>query len=168
MIRTLVASRELAVWNSTHDRFLAGLVLDTMCLSWCGCSDSGPRRVPVSGTVTVDGALLEKGTIQFAPVDNSGPMVAVTVNSGNFQAPADAGPIAGECKVNILVQKDLGFSLDDDLAYARAAKQSKRPLSPMSSRPPVFVDQSQQIVRLDAARDDLNLELVTPGRRKSR
>ena len=168
MMRTLISSREMALWNSTHDRFLVGLVLATLGVTLCGCGDTGPRRVPVAGTVTVDGALLEKGTIQFSPVDNSGPMVAVTVDSGSFQVPADSGPIAGECKVNVLVQKDLGFALDDDVAYAQAASKARRPLSPSPARPPVFVDQSQQIVQLDAPRDDLNLELMTPGRGKSR
>ena len=70
----------MALWNSTHDRFLVGLMLATLCVALCGCGDAGPRRVPVAGTVTVDGNLLEKGTIQFSPVDNSGPMVAVTVS----------------------------------------------------------------------------------------
>ena len=42
------------------------------CLSLLiGCGDGRPRRVPVSGHVTVDGQLLEHGSILFAPADNS-------------------------------------------------------------------------------------------------
>lgn len=168
MLRCSFASVELAGWNIIHDRVLSGLVLLILCLGLCGCSDSEPRRVSVSGTVLVDGAPLPKGTVQFAPVDNTGPMVSVTVESGKFEVPQSVGPLAGTSLVDVLVIRDLGFALDDDAAYAQAVRRSRKPLSPTPTHPPIFADASQRTVELSSDRTDLCLQLQTPGKRRGR
>ena len=48
---------------------LAGLLI---AYAVTGCGKSGPKTVPVSGTVTVDGAPLNAGQVTFFPVDNTG------------------------------------------------------------------------------------------------
>jgi hypothetical protein len=43
---------------------LAGL-----CLTVAGCSDGLPSRVPVAGTVMIDGAPVTRGSVMFIPTD---------------------------------------------------------------------------------------------------
>lgn len=168
MFRSLNTPSDVAAWNSTHDRFLVGLILGAICLSMFGCGKPEFQRIPVAGTVKVDGKPLEKGAIQFSPADNVGPMVSVTVESGKFQVTEEAGPVFGENNVQVLVYRDLGFALDDEEAYTKAVQKAKRTISPIPSKPPVFADPSQQLVRIDIPRDDLSFELVTSGKKKAR
>jgi hypothetical protein len=168
MIRQCLASEEMNFWSVIHDRVLSVLVLTGLCLGLCGCGDAGPRRVAVSGTVLVDGAPLPKGAVQFAPADNTGPLVSVTVESGKFEVPESIGPLAGTSLIDVLVIRDLGFDLDDDAAYAQAVRKSRRPLSPTPAQPPVFADASQRTVELSSNRTDLCFQLQTPGKRRGR
>lgn len=168
MIRQYLASEEMNFWSVIHDRVLSGLVLTGLCFGLSGCGDAGPRRVAVSGTVFVDGVPLPKGAVQFAPVDDTGPMVSVTVESGKFEVPESIGPLAGTSLIDVLVIRDLGFDLDDDAAYAQAVRKSRRPLSPTPAQYPVFTDASQRTVELSSNRTELCFQLQTPGKRRSR
>jgi len=69
----------------------------------CGEGDELPREA-VSGTVTLDGKPLEKGTIQFAPVAG-GQGAAVEgggmIESGKYSIPRDRGLVPGNYHVAI-------------------------------------------------------------------
>jgi hypothetical protein len=66
-----------------------------------GCSN-GPRRAAVSGTVRVDGKPLERGVINFLPVDgNRGPGAGGVIKDGAFDVKAADGPVVGNNRVEI-------------------------------------------------------------------
>ncbi len=48
-------------------RFTAGLGLALICFAFAGCGGGGPKIVPVSGTVMIDGQPLTYGHVQVLP-----------------------------------------------------------------------------------------------------
>ena len=74
-------------------------------LTGCGeATGDGPRRYPLSGTITYNGAPLPAGKIYFEPdgaKDNSGPMVAAEIANGTYQTPTAKGTIGGPHIVRI-------------------------------------------------------------------
>jgi hypothetical protein len=56
-----------------------------------GCGRSGPKMVPVSGTVLLDGAPLPAGEIYFLESQSSGPTV-FPVSAGKFEGRLTVGP----------------------------------------------------------------------------
>ena len=76
---------------------ICGLIAVLMSGFFAGCSgDPGPRRVAVSGNVTVDGKPMESGIIRFLPTSkNGGPSASVLVTDGHFSLSSATGPIAG-------------------------------------------------------------------------
>jgi hypothetical protein len=84
-------------------RILAAALL---AASVIGCGDSGPRRVPVSGTVSLNGKPLEGAIISFLPVpENKEGMPAedITGPSGNYKAMTKgrSGVVPGKYRVSI-------------------------------------------------------------------
>jgi hypothetical protein len=78
---------------------LAGLV------AAAGCSDSGPKLVPVEGRVTLDGKPVKEMLINFQPVGNTHGTGAnaMTDADGKFtlmDSRGDTGAYAGEYKVS--------------------------------------------------------------------
>ena len=55
-----------------------------------GCSDGNVARL--SGTVTLDGALVEKGTISLAPADGRAPTAEALINGGKYSVTTLPGP----------------------------------------------------------------------------
>jgi hypothetical protein len=86
---------------------LLPLLLALVCLTGCG----GVKRVPVSGTVMLDGKPLADGTISFVPDESKGNNVRAAcighVTSGSYElqsigvTASDSGPgvVAGSYKV---------------------------------------------------------------------
>ena len=66
----------------------------------CGGGDGYPR-VPVSGTVTLDGQPLATGTITFEPKQPLPTQAGGKVVAGKFEIPKEAGPVPGEYAVAI-------------------------------------------------------------------
>jgi hypothetical protein len=62
--------------------------------------DSGPRRMPVSGTVTFKGAPLKEGTITFIPLTTT-TQEGAPIADGKFSFPADKGLAPGIYRVSI-------------------------------------------------------------------
>jgi len=60
-------------------------------LATVGCSDGGPSREDVSGTVTFDGQPLESGEILFFPAGGGGTPEGGTIAGGKFEFQATAG-----------------------------------------------------------------------------
>lgn len=77
-------------------------------VSFCGCSEeTGPPALPmfkVSGTVTLEGQPLEKGSIVFDPADNKGTPVQGGIENGKFEFEAPAG----DKKVSISAVRETG------------------------------------------------------------
>src|SRR5947207_1494492 len=68
----------------------ATLLVVFLALSAFGCGKSGPKVVPVSGTVTLDGRPLAEGLISFKTIQ-TGAVEAFDIKDGEFQGNAQAG-----------------------------------------------------------------------------
>ncbi len=138
-----------------------------MCVCLVGCGQSGPERIAVSGTVLVDGQPLRAGSVQFIPAgETRGPAASAAVKDGKFELPANDGPLKGTQRIEVIVQKELPFAIDDDAAFAQASQNGRVPITPTSSAV-AFRDPSQQQMDLKQSASDLKFELVTqaPPRR---
>jgi len=78
-------------------QLLCGLV----CLAlFSGCGDS--RRQSVKGTVTLDGAPLDRAAITFFPLTGTlGPAAGANVENGEFHVTAKKGTFTGQFRVEI-------------------------------------------------------------------
>jgi len=74
-----------------------------MAVGLAGCGAENPReRLPVSGTVTLDGAPLDQGSIQFAPLvreDSVGS--GAMIKDGKYEIPELKGLPVGKYRVRI-------------------------------------------------------------------
>jgi hypothetical protein len=70
-------------------------------LSTCGCGSEVPQGIPVSGTVSYQGAPLDHGSIEFAPVGDEGIFSGAPIVAGTYEIPEENGLTAGEYEVRI-------------------------------------------------------------------
>ena len=77
------------------------------CLTGC---NRHPDRASVEGTVSFQGQLVERGTVELHPLDGTtGPMVGSVIENGRFRIPAEKGPlVGGTYRVRILGMKKTG------------------------------------------------------------
>ena len=67
-----------------------------------GCEQGDPLgRLPVRGTVTLDGEPLDEGVIQFLPTTANGSRTGGLVAAGRFDIPAQNGLLPGTYKVTL-------------------------------------------------------------------
>jgi hypothetical protein len=86
----------------------SGVAILVAALALGGCSydpwspvDTLPR-VPIAGTVTLDGTPLAQGMIQFDPApETKGTTVAAEIQGGKFAIAKAQGPVPGKYKVKI-------------------------------------------------------------------
>ena len=68
----------------------------------CGCRDSNPLgRKAISGTVTLDGAPLKQGSINFQPMQHGGVSSGAVIADGKFAIAAEKGLPKGKYRVVI-------------------------------------------------------------------
>ncbi len=104
----------------------AAVVLLAM-LPLCGGCDNGPPRAAVRGMVTLGGEPLKQGVIQFVPLDEgAGPKYSLPIVDGQFEAPAAAGPPAGNHRIEIQSTYNGGYAPDDEQAVAKIKAAGKR------------------------------------------
>lgn len=85
-----------------------------------GCGPRGPRRAAVEGTVTLAARPLAHGRILFLPQPPAqGPVAAAVIHEGRFQLSRQEGPVVGMNRIDVEIERPLGFALDDEAAYAR-------------------------------------------------
>lgn len=90
----------------------AALTLCVCALILNGCGPKGPKRVEISGKVTVDGEPVGKGTIKFDPVDGQGSSDGGAINDGAFICEVTTG----EKKVTVNGSKVVGKFEYDPMA----------------------------------------------------
>jgi len=75
-----------------------------------GCGDRGPRLVPVSGVVTLDGKPVADAGVMFKPAGNLPPASATTDAEGKFRLATlnKPGAVLGEHRVSIVKQETTG------------------------------------------------------------
>ena len=105
--------------------FAAGLLL----LS--GCSDAGPQRASVSGTVLVDGQPFEEGTINFFPVgDTQGPSAGAVIEKGEYQIERQKGVVVGQNRVEIQGNRKTGRKIPDPMGSGALVDELVEALPP--------------------------------------
>lgn len=78
-----------------------------------GCGGDPYQRVPVAGTITLNGQPLESGMISFTPDDGSDPVASAIVTDGKYALDRHDGPQPGLHRVSIWSPKSTGRQLDD-------------------------------------------------------
>lgn len=112
------------------DAILAGL----LALAVAGCGARGPQRAAVEGTVTRGGQPVPYGRIVFIPQPPAqGPVASAIVVDGRFQLDRREGPVVGPNRVEVQIERPLGFALDDEAAYARARGRVQPAIVPVAS-----------------------------------
>ena len=93
----------------------------------CGGKTDPFDRIPVAGTVTIDGAPLSRGTIRFIPEESTpGPKVALPVVDGSFRGDRTVGPVAGRHRVEVEPDESDEFPHDGEEVLEQLAKEGKR------------------------------------------
>ena len=115
-------------------------------LSLAGCTAESDRR-PISGTVSVDGTPVVRGSISFFPDHgHSGPAASTSISAGKYRFTSVNGPSAGPHRVVVGVETNppglaiTGASLSE---RSSSAKQAPSEIStnvnptkePIASRP---------------------------------
>lgn len=74
----------------------------------CGGPD-GPPRGAIEGTVTLDGAAIERGSITFRPTGGTqGPAAGAPIAQGRYRLSAADGPVVGRNRVEIYAPRKTG------------------------------------------------------------
>ncbi len=90
-----------------------------------GCSESGPSRKPVFGTVSNSAANPVNGGISFLPAAGTkGPAATAAVVEGKFRFAAADGPVPGQYQV-LIVPKIIKDIPKSDSAKNTAATKAK-------------------------------------------
>jgi hypothetical protein len=108
------------------NRTFAYIALCSAMAALVGCGSSGLRREHVLGEVTLNGKSLPSGRIRFVPMDQNKIQATAGIQQGKFELPGDEGLPAGDYRVEIEGDVDLGFAIDDDVAFSN--RNRKRPL----------------------------------------
>lgn len=91
-----------------------------------GCGGEALNRAAVAGKVVVDGKPLRSGRILFLPeAAGGGPAVSAVIRHGEYQIPIEKGPVVGPQRVEVEIDRQLGFEIDDEAEFAK--RNSGRP-----------------------------------------
>ena len=115
----------------------------------------GSGELPIAGTVLVDGAPIDSGTVRFDPVDSGkGNGLGGMVKAGSFQLPAGHGLVPGKYRVSATAFKKTGKTITD---YQRGAVEEMVQLP--------LVDSPKEMELSHDISTNLTLEFMTAGRR---
>ena len=126
----------------------------------CGGSD-GPSRIPISGTVTVDGAPLPAGTVTLVPVDDTpGGKVAGAIADGQYAVPPSVGPVPGTYRVEIVAESPDEPPAGVELSPDELARLKSNPPSRPQPLPTIYNIASTLRRELPAEGDRLDFALT--------
>jgi hypothetical protein len=90
-------------------KWLRPILFPLVLLLLSGCGSGGADRGAVSGTVKIDGKLLEQGSILFTPIEGThGSVAGGKIENGRFQFSAKTGPALGRNRVEIRAMRKTG------------------------------------------------------------
>jgi hypothetical protein len=105
----------------------AGWFVAICCL---GCS-SDDGRAEVRGQVMVDGQPLERGSIDFFPIEGTaGPTAGGVIENGQYHLPAGKGPAVGRNRVEIHGVKKTGRQVPDAMSPGAMREETVEALPP--------------------------------------
>jgi hypothetical protein len=148
--------------------YALALLIVASGIAGCG-SKTGPERVAVAGSVSIDGAPIKSGCIRFIPTETTkGPAAVAEIKEGAYELGPDSGPIAGTLRVEIEATGFQEFELDDERAYAERAAKGK-PALKKNPVPPIYNRNSRLTARLTARQTHkLDFPLTSPGKTAAR
>ncbi|MFM9966623.1 MAG: hypothetical protein ACKV2Q_36050 [Planctomycetaceae bacterium] len=131
-----------------------------VCLFFAGCGggDAGPTKVAVSGTVTLDGAPLDHGTLLIKWKGNA---AAGDIVNGTFTIPENIGPIPGKHRVEISSLE--GGSKVTSTDPAKAMEEASGP-PPTERIPANYNLESTLTAEVKAGGDALKFELKSAAK----
>ena len=127
-----------------------------------GCGESGPRLVPVSGTVTINGKPLEGAEVTFLPTEsneNGQPGVDTSGPEGNIKpmTRGRAGLVPGPYKVKVIKSRvdpsRVPAELKDDRAMAELMLNGDVALQPGGAPPKKKGTQGREKIEAEFDRD---------------
>ena len=86
-------------------RLFAVLQMSILCIVLFGCGDN---RVVITGTVKVDGKLVDEGSINFSPVDGQGPSTGGKIENGKYELKGAAAGTPGAKRVSVTAVQKTG------------------------------------------------------------
>jgi hypothetical protein len=92
-------------------RFFTSQLFAIALAAFVGCSD-GPQRIPVKGTVSLDGQPLATGSLLMTPL-SKGPVAGCDIKDGSFVMPSERGPGPGVYRVEITAYRPSGKKVYD-------------------------------------------------------
>lgn len=95
-----IPSQSIVSRQLPHMLFIA-LATGFAVAATIGCGNSTDGRVSLSGDVTLAGQPLDRGSIEFHPLEPSGVLTGGMVSNGKFDIPAEQGPKPGKYQVRV-------------------------------------------------------------------
>ena len=114
---------------------------------WLGCGGPSPRPA-IEGSVTLDGGLVNDGTLTLRPDDRSGPIAVAVIRDGFYTLSEGSGPSAGNHIASLTVQ-----SRDDHAASRGKLLDAESPPAPRSF---------EAAVKIPASGGTVNLQFASP------
>ena len=151
---------EATVLNMLRHSIVLMLLALALCHAGCG-GDAGPKRIAVTGTVTLDDSPLIAGQIRLIPKEPStGPGVMAEIAGGIFVFTDQTGPVVGEHRVEIEESGFCDFAIDDEAAFAASmVKTGKSPIA-KNPIPPTYNSASTLTATIaDLEQQELKFEL---------
>jgi hypothetical protein len=105
---------------------LAGLVLTILCA--LGCSGD---KAEVSGTVRLNGQLVEEGAITFIPIEGAkGAGAGAAIRDGKYRVPRGKGVTPGKNRVELRAFRNTGRKINDPTGVPGALTDERVPAFP--------------------------------------
>ncbi len=105
-------------WSSRRSAALGIMLVVVSSVLLVGCSDSGPKRYRLQGTVEFDGKPVPAGTVYFDPDSakgNKGPQGYASIVDGKFDTEkAGKGHVGGPMKIRIVGLTSAVVATNDD------------------------------------------------------
>jgi hypothetical protein len=143
------------------------LVLGCFVGTVAGCGEAS-QRAAVKGKVTVDGAPLPTGVIEFLPVDKqSGQPGGAAIEAGQYAISADKGLLAGEYLVQIRADRPTGKKVWDGMGDERWPASKKNFVDQMEAYIPArYNDRTELRARIESGKLNVyDFELQLGGKR---
>jgi hypothetical protein len=160
------------IMRSMMIRVLALMATASLVLTASGCGD-GPRLVPASGTVTLDGEPLEGATVSFVPVEGNSVSTAgteMTGPKGNFQMTHNgrSGLASGKYKVMISKTEEVASKNGKEVSpiFAKASFEKQLMGLAKETIPPQNFDREVEVPEGGAT--DFALDFKSKGKDKNR
>jgi hypothetical protein len=128
-------------------------------LAALGCSGSG-SKAEVSGTVKLDGQLIEEGSIQFIPVEGTtGPSTGAAIKDGQYHIPRAQGAAIGKNRVELRSFKMSGRKIQDPTAPPGTLTEAR-----VQAFPPEYNDRSTVVKEIQAGSNTIDFDVSSKSK----